>query len=171
MRDWLWIVVVIVGVLAVGMVRERWRLRAMDRFAMQRGFTLHSPFIPGEHPPMAALAEQLEGRRATRWGAGITGVIDGLEITVAELETPARGSDGTGSLNTVGIWWVMVAWPLGPHAVSTDPIGPWEHGGELTRQGQWAAWRLRGNLTQANVEALLAHLPAARRQFEPGRNR
>lgn len=167
MRDWLWIVVVIVGVLAAGMVRERWRMRAMERFAIQHGFTLLSPFVPGERPPMAALAEQLEGRRATRWGAGISGVIDGLEITIAEHETPAHGSDGTGSPNTVGIWRVMVAWPLGPHAVSTGPSGPWGHGGELTRQGKWAAWRLRGNLTQANVEAMLANLPTARRQFEP----
>jgi len=41
--------------------------------------------------------------------------------------------------------------------------------------GAWAAWRLPGNLTKANVETLLAHLPEADRRFqnliENGRDR
>ena len=65
MPDWLWIVTLIVGVLAAGLVRERWRLRRMEDVARQRGFVLHSPFVPGERPPMAALAERIERRRAT----------------------------------------------------------------------------------------------------------
>ena len=49
---------------------------------------------------------------------------------------------------------------------SADPGGRWPHGGKIARDGEWAAWRLRGNLTPAIVESLLAHLPEARRQFE-----
>jgi hypothetical protein len=160
MPNWLWIVAMIVGVLVAGMVRERWRLRAMEAVAKERGFALHSPFAPGERPPMAALAERLEGRRATRWGAGLTGVVDGLEFAIAEHETPARGMNAT-----VGIWHVMAAWPVRLEGV-TDPGVPWPHGGKLARDGEWAAWRLRGNLTPANVETLLTHLPEARREFE-----
>lgn len=171
MPTWLWIVAVIVGVLAAGMLRERWRLRGMEGVAKQRGFVLHSPFAPGERPPMAALAERLEGRPATRWGAGLTGVVDGLEIAIAEHETPARGGDATGSPNTIGIWHVMVAWPVRVEGASTDPGASWPHGGQLARDGEWAAWRLRGNLTRANVETLLAHLPEARRRIESPRNR
>ena len=166
MPNWLWIVVLIVGVLAAGMLRERWRLRSMESLASQRGFVLHSPFTPGERPPMAALAKRLEGRRATRWGAGLTGAVDGIEIAIAEHETPASGADATGSPNTVGIWHVMAAWPVRLDGASTDSADPWPHGGKLARDGGWAAWRLRGNLTPALVESLLAHLPEARRRFE-----
>ncbi|MCK6557907.1 hypothetical protein L6R21_01810 [bacterium] len=158
--------VVIVGVLAAGLLRERRRLRSMERVARQRGFVLHSPFAPGERPPLAALAVRLAGRPATRWGAGLTGEVNGLEIAIAEHELPARGLDAAGSPNTIGIWHVMVAWPVGRAGVRTDAGGAWPHGGQLACDGGWAAWRLRGNLTPANVELLLAHLPEARRQFE-----
>ena len=166
MPNWLLIVAAIVGVLVAGMLRERWRLRGMEAVAKQRGLVLHSPFVAGERPPMAALAERLEGRPATRWGAGITGVVDGLEIAIAEHETPARGFNATGSLKTTGIWHVMAAWPVRVDGASADPAGPRPHGGQLARDGEWAAWRLRGNLTPAHVESLLAHLSEARRQFE-----
>jgi len=166
MPDWLWIVAAIVGVLSAGMVRERRRLRGMEAFAKPHGFVLHSPFTSGERPPMAALAERIEGRAATRWGAGITGTVDGIEIAIAEHETPARGVDATGSPHTIGVWYVMVAWPVRAAGAGTDPGIPWPHGGQLVRDGEWAAWRLHGNLTQANVETLLAHLPAARRRFD-----
>ncbi len=166
MADWLWIVAAIVGVLAAGMLRERWRLRNMEGFARRRGFVLHTPFVLAERPPMAALAERLEGRPATRWGAGLTGVADGLEIAIGEHETPASGLDGAGSPHTIGIWRVMMAWPVRAAGANTDPGDPWPHDGQITCHGEWAAWRLRGNLTQANVEKLLTHLPAARRRFE-----
>jgi hypothetical protein len=84
---------------------------------------------------MAPLAEKLEGRRATRWGAGLTGFADGLEIAIAEHETPARGSDATGAPNTIGIWHVMVAWPVHLEGAGTDPGDLWPHGGQLARDG------------------------------------
>lgn len=166
MPNWLWIIIVIVGVLAAGMLRERWRLRVMARVVKQRGFVLHSPFAPGERPPMATLAERLEKRPATRWGAGLTGEVNGLEFAIAEHEVPARGIDATGSRNTTGLWHVMVAWPVDSRGVRTTLSDFWPHGGQLVCDGGWAAWRLRGNLTPAKLELLLAHLPEARRQFE-----
>ena len=60
----------------------------------------------------------------------------------------------------------MAAWPVRLDGASTDSADPWPHGGKLARDGGWAAWRLRGNLTPALVESLLAHLPEARRRFE-----
>jgi hypothetical protein len=68
MLTWFWIVTVVVGVLVVGLLRERWRLRGMEDVAK-----------PGDQ---------------------------------------------------------------------------WTHGGQMVHDGEWAAWRLRGNLTQANVESL-----------------
>ena len=151
MPDWLLIVAMIGGVLVAGMVRERWRLRAMEVIAKQHDFVMHSPFVPGERPPMAELAERFVGKRATRWGAGLTGVYQGLEIAIAEHEMPATGAD------SIGVWHVMVAWPLGIESTSAD----WLRNIQRVRDGEWAAWRLRGNLTPANVKLLLAHLHVA----------
>ena len=36
MPNWLWVVAMIVGVLAAGMLRERWRLRRMESVATRR---------------------------------------------------------------------------------------------------------------------------------------
>lgn len=168
MPNWLWVVLIIIGVLVAGMVRERWRLRAMEGLAARRGLALHSPFTPGDRPPMTALAERLEGRRITRWGAGVTGVVDGVEIAIAEHEVPKTGGDATGSMHTTGDWHVMLAWPVRAGHVSADVSAPWPHGGAMATDGEWAVWRLRGNLTGTNVEFLLAHLPEARRQFASG---
>lgn len=144
MSDWLWIVLVIVSVLAAGMMRERWRLGVMERMAKARGLVLHSPFTPGEHPPMVALAAQIEGRRPTRWGAGLTGVVDGLEIAIGEHEAPATGSDATGSANTTGTWYVMIAWPVDRTETGADPRGPWPYGGRLAGDLVMAANIQRG---------------------------
>lgn len=163
MPNWLLIVALIVGVLAAGMLRERWRLRGMEGLARRRGWVMHSPFAPGEQPPMARLAERLEGRAARRWGGGLTGTVDGLEMAIAEHETAPSGIDATGSPNTTGIWRVMVAWRVRPDEATTIPDAPWPHGGEIVRDGEWAAWRVRGNLTEATAEWLLSHLSEARR--------
>ena len=147
MPDWLVIVVLIGGVLVAGMLRERWRLRAMEVIAKQHNFVLHSPFVLGERPPMAELAGRFVGKRATRWGVGLTGVFEGFEIAIAEHEMPATGSD------SIGVWHVMLAWPVGVENTFAN--------NQRVRDGEWAAWRLRGNLTPANVKLLLAHLHAA----------
>ena len=139
MPNWFWVLVLIAGVLAVGLLRERWRMREMESFAAQRGFVLHSPFVPGELPPMAALAAQLEGRPARRWGAGLSGAVDSIEFTIAEHEMPGH------TISTPDVWHVMLAWRPPDTAAG----------------GEWATRRQPGNLTKANVEALLAHLPKA----------
>jgi len=167
MPNWLWVVLAVVGVLVVGLVRERKRMRGLEGWAKSRGLQLHSPFIPGDSPPMAALAERLGGRPARRWGAGLTGRVDGLDVVIAEHETTPSGGDASGSMNTIGIWRVAIAWPVrASSSTPVEPPDPWPHGGELAQEGGWAAWRLRGNLTQATVESLLAYLPEARRRFE-----
>lgn len=152
MPNWFWVVVVVVGVLAIGMIRERWRMRGMEALAVERGFVLHSPFSPGERPPMEPLAKRLEGRRAHRWGAGLSGTVDGVEFTVAEHEVPGTGSSRN------GVWYVMLACRLAPTAAELPP----PQGGKIAREGEWTAWRLPGNLTTTKVETLLAHLPKLR---------
>lgn len=166
MLNALWISALVVGVLVAGMLFERRRVRALEAFAKRRGFVLHSPFVPGELPPMASLAERFAEKPATRWGAGLTGTAGEQDVTIAEHETPARGGDATGSANTVGTWHVLMAWQIHPESASGAQRGPLEHGGELAREGKWAAWRMRGNLTPDNVSFLLEHLPDARRQLE-----
>ena len=130
MPDWLLIVSMIGGVLVAGMLRERWRLRAMEVIAKQHNFVMHSPFAPGERPPMAELAERFVGRRATRWGAGLTGVFEGREIAIAEHEMPASGSD------SIGVWHVMVAWPVGVESSSANKAGSTRRVGGLATSRQ-----------------------------------
>lgn len=159
MPNWCWIVVMAGGVLTLGMLRERLRMRRMERFARQLGFVLQTPFLPDESPPMEVLAERLEGRRATRWGAGLIGVVKGVEFVIAEHETPARGGDATGSANTIGVWHTMVAWPIGQKKMNANYGDLEQHRIQLTCYGSWAASRMKGNLTKANVELLLSQLP------------
>lgn len=112
---------------------------------------------------MEALAKRIEGRSATRWGAGLTGVVDGLEIAIAEHEVPGRSAE------TSGIWYVLLAWRIvgtaaeGAHQ-RPDSGNPGPHGGQFTHDGEWVAWRLSG-LTKTNVERLLTHLPEVLRRF------
>lgn len=173
MPTWVMVVLLIAGVLAAGMFRERWRITGMERWARRRGFLLRSPFVPDGRAPMAALAAGLEGRDARMWGVGLEGALDGVPVTVAEHETAASGGDASGSMNTIGVWRVLVAWPLSPGgeaAAASDVTrlnAPgWAHGGELGTDGAWAAWRMRGTLTPALLDEIAAHLPAARRLFE-----
>ena len=173
MPTWVVVVLMIVAVLAAGMFRERWRISRMETWARQRGVELRSPFAPDERAPMARLAARFEGREPRMWGVGLEGILDGAQVTIAEHETAASGSDVSGSPNTIGVWRVLAAWPRssgGGAATDSDfrrlnAIG-WTHGGELGTDGAWAAWRMRGNLTPALLDAIVAHLPAARRSLE-----
>ncbi|HLA79840.1 MAG TPA: hypothetical protein VJU18_19870 [Vicinamibacteria bacterium] len=72
MPSWIVVVVIVIGVLVAGLVRERWRVRGMETWALHHGFVLHSPFVPAGRPPMQALAACLEGRDARLWGVGLT---------------------------------------------------------------------------------------------------
>jgi hypothetical protein len=114
---------------------------------------------------MVVLAARFEGREPRRWGAGVEGVLDGVPVSIAEHETAASGADAQGSLNTVGIWRVLVAWPASAGG-RNDALAPWTHGGELTRDGEWAGWRMRGTLTPVLLESIANCMAEARRRFE-----
>ena len=156
MPNWVFGVLVIVGLLAVALLRENLRMNELKGVAAQRGFLLHSPFVPGDRPPMRLLAERAGAQPNPRWAAGLTGVVDGVEIAIAEHEVLGR-------IGTPGAWHVLMAWT--ERAPQPNNATPWPHGGELIREGDWAAWRLPGKLTKANVDTLLAHLPEARRRL------
>lgn len=156
MPNWVFGAIVIVGLLAVALLRENFRMNDLKGVAAQRGFVLHSPFVPGERPPMRLLAERVGAQPNPRWAAGLTGVVDGTEITIAEHEV-------LGPIGTPGAWHVLMAWKAA--APQSNNATPWPHSGQLIREGDWAAWRLPGNLTKANVELMLTHLPEARARF------
>jgi hypothetical protein len=156
MPNWVLGVLVIVGLLAVALLRENFRMNDMKGIAAQRGFVLHSPFVPGERPPMRLLAERVGAQPNPRWAAGLTGLVDGTEIALGEHEVQGR-------IGTPAVWYVLMAWQAG--AAQPNNATPWPHGGQLIREGDWAAWRLPGNLTKANVELMLTHLPEARARF------
>ena len=150
MPNWVFGAIVIVVLLAVALLRENLRMNDLKGVAAQRGFVLHSPFVPGERPPMRLLAERAGAQPNPRWAAGLTGVVDGTEITIAEHEVLGR-------IGTPAAWHVLMAWKAA--APKPNNATPWPHGGQLIREGAWAAWRLPGNLTKANVDTLLALLP------------
>ncbi|HLA79841.1 MAG TPA: hypothetical protein VJU18_19875 [Vicinamibacteria bacterium] len=70
-------------------------------------------------------------------------------------------------MKTSGVWRVLVAWPVPGGKADADRLAAWPHGGEMTIEGEWAAWRMRGTLTPAVLERITARLPEARRVFEP----
>lgn len=225
MPTWLWIAIVVVGVLAAGLLRERWRLNGLSKWCRQRGFVLHAPFEPGAQPPMASLVGRCNAHGARRWGAGVSGTVDGVALTCSEHETTEPG-------RKAGLWHTIVAWPIGGTAgpivlwpkahgpldetlaaltggssegqvstrlgiTATDPGGlrlvtpagllvegdpavranwltperqraleAWAHGGAFVVDDGHAAWRTRGLLDPARLEALLHEVPAARRMLE-----
>ncbi len=111
MPDWVWIGVIIVALIAGALVREHWRLRALESWSRTRGFTLHRPFKPGDHPEIAALGSRFSGRDNMRWATGASGWAADTKVTVAEFEYTPTG-------RKTGIWFTLVAWavrgPAGP---------------------------------------------------------
>jgi hypothetical protein len=100
-----WVVLLIVGVLAVALVRESWRLKAMETWCRAHGFTLHRPFVPGDHPPIPALAARLAGRDNMRWASGVIGPVGDAKVTVAEFEYTPTG-------RKTSLWFALAAWPV-----------------------------------------------------------
>lgn len=157
MPNWVFGVLVIVGILAVALLRGNLDMKDLKGIAAQRGFVLHSPFVPGDRPPMRLLAERIGSQPNPRWGAVLTGAVDGTEIAIGEHEVQGR-------IGTPAVWYVLLAWRIAA-AAQPNNATPWPHGGQLIREGDWAAWRLPGNLTKVNVELMLTHLPEARARF------
>ena len=169
MPNWVSVVVVIIVFLAAGLLYESWRMRDLEGVASRRGLALHRPFSPVEGSQLQRLAKRLDGRQGSsrpRWGAGLTGMVDGIEITIGEYEMPNRNSS-----NSNGEWFVIMAW-RGSSATAEAGAGDalpqgrsLDGSGQVIREADWAAWRVEGNVTSAKVDELLAQWSETRRQF------
>lgn len=107
MTGWITVVVAVVAFLAVGMMRERWRMTRLERWAEPKIFAVHSPFVPDAKSPAAALASLFNVRSARRWGAAVEGASGGVRVMIAEHEASQPGAGKT------GIWYTLVFWPAG----------------------------------------------------------
>jgi hypothetical protein len=111
MPEWAWIIIIIVGLIAAALVRERWRLTALEGWVRTHGFTLLRPFAPGDHPRIAALGSRLSGRDNMRWATGVSGRSADTAVTIAEFEYTPPG-------RKTGVWFALAAWPV------RDAAGP-----------------------------------------------
>jgi hypothetical protein len=109
MDNWIWIVVIVVFMLAAGLLRERWRVLRVERWARGRGFVVRSPVPAGGPQPAARLASYLTVYGARLWGLMLEGSPDGVTITIAEHESSELA-------RKTGVWSTIVTWPI-PSAV------------------------------------------------------
>jgi hypothetical protein len=142
------------GALAFMLLRERWRLRALEALATARNFELIRPFVPeAQALPAKEVSDMFSPRGAIRWGAGMRGELDGVAVWILECEASRAGRTSA--------WYTLVAWPvagpraalvLGPAAwrqfsfidlpeapaspVPPDP-GGWEVTGESEERAAW----------------------------------
>lgn len=106
MPNWGTVVLVVAGLAAVAAFGERWRLAGMEKSCRTRGLRLLAPFVAGDRPPVALLASRFDVRGARRWGAGVEGPLDGVEVmTLVEHETSPPG-------RKTGQWQTMMVWPI-----------------------------------------------------------
>lgn len=105
MNSWVSIVVLLALVIAVGLLRERWRVSRIEGWARDKGFSRQFPVPAGGPQPAGAMVKQLAVHGARIWGMVLDGTIDGVPVTIAEHESsePARQS---------GIWCTIVTWPV-----------------------------------------------------------
>jgi hypothetical protein len=109
MDNWIGIVVIVVLMLAAGLLRERWRVLRVERWARGRGFVVCSPAPAGGPQPAAKLASHLTVHGARLWGLVMEGSLDGVTIIIAEHESSELG-------RKTGVWSTIVTWPI-PSAV------------------------------------------------------
>jgi len=109
MDNWIWIVVIVVLMLAAGLLRERWRVLSVERWARGSGFVVRSPVPAGGPQPAAKLASHLTVYGARLWGLVLEGSLDGVTITIAEHESSELA-------RKTGVWSTIVTWPI-PSAV------------------------------------------------------
>jgi len=109
MDNWIGIVVIVVLMLAAGLLRERWRVLRVERWARGRGFVVRLPASAGGPQPAAKFASRLTVHGARLWGMVLEGSLDGVMITIAEHESSELG-------RKTGVWSTIVTWPI-PSAV------------------------------------------------------
>lgn len=155
MSTWIPVVVVIVAALGFGLLRENFRVSAIERWARAKGFFRKVPFAPDPASAAVSLAAKLHPRGARLWGVGLEGMVDASPCTIAEY---AASKPGT---RTSDEWFTLVSWP------STRPPGSppaWPHEGVLVRDGSHAGWRLPGTMTAARLDQIVRLVPEARRR-------
>lgn len=102
MTSWISIIAVVVAVLALGAIKERWRIGKLQNFCRLKLLTLHTPFAPEAEAPILNIARRFNSRGARRWGIALSGQYQGHEITIAEHETSHVGKSGK--------WHTLVIW-------------------------------------------------------------
>jgi len=162
MTTWLPIVIVIIAVLAVGFVREHFRVSAVERWARAKGFKRADPLTPDANASIVALAARLHPRGARNWGIGLDGMVDALPCTIAEYSASKPGT------RTGEEWFTLVTWPSARHreedaSLKPGPSDTWPHDGILVRAGHLSGWRLPGTITTSRLDDVLKHTPQARR--------
>ena len=103
--SWVTGALLIGAVFAFMLFRERWRLRALEAWAVERRFKLMSPFAPeSQLIPAKTLADAFSVRGAIRWGAAVEGEIEGIPVWFMECEASRPGMTST--------WYTLVGWAL-----------------------------------------------------------
>jgi hypothetical protein len=105
MNNWISVVVVIVIVMAVALMRERWRVSGIESLAKSKGLTPLFPVPAGGPQPAARLVALLTIHGGRLWGSVLTGTIDGVPVTIAEHESSEPG-------RKTGVWSTVVTWPV-----------------------------------------------------------
>jgi hypothetical protein len=130
MNNWISVVVLLVIVMAVALLRERWRVSGIESLAKSKGLTPLFPVPSGGPQPAASLVALLTIHGGRLWGTVLTGTIDGVPVTIAEHESSEQGKK-------TGVWSTVVSWPV------------------AGVKGRLVLHRGRGNAALANAAAVL----------------
>ena len=161
MTTWLPIVILLVAVLTIGLIRERFRVSAVERWARAKGFKRADPLTPEANASLVALAARLHPRGARNWGNGLDGMVDASPCTIAEYSASKPGT------RTGEEWFTLVTWqPRVSTTAGSDPVA-WPHDGILVRAGHLSGWRLPGMMTASRLEEVIRLTPEARQRSRP----
>ena len=103
--SWVTGALLIGAVFAFMLFRERWRLRALEAWAVERRFKFMCPFVPeGQLIPAKTLSDAFTVSGALRWGAAVEGEIEGIPVWIMECEASRPQMTST--------WYTLVGWAL-----------------------------------------------------------
>jgi hypothetical protein len=109
--SWIAVPLLLVAVLTVAIVRERWRVRGIEAGALALGWSGRSSSSTNDVQPAASLVARMTLHGAQRWGMILDGTVDGVSATIAEHESSEPG-------RKQAVWHTVVTWPVG------EPSGP-----------------------------------------------
>jgi hypothetical protein len=162
MTTWLPIVIILVAVLAIGFVREHFRVSAVERWARAKGFKRADPLTPDANRSIVALAARLHPRGTRNWGIGLDGLVDASPCTIAEYSASKPGT------RTGEEWFTLVTWQVSGQpgvkkaSLEPEPSDTWPHDGILVRAGHLSGWRLPGTITASRLDDVIKLTPEAR---------